>query len=177
MAMRTALSSIRSAIGVCGFVLVYQRALPQPDVNLDAVVEAENDRNPPNDPKCQLKFGNAGWGAMFIHNVRLVDASGNRKTSRLDLLWDRKYRETKDTTKEFYRKYTPARVLAEHEYVPVATWIPLDAYRHSQAWFEQLQNDIQSERLYIEVEFSAGSAWPLCMIRHHRRIPIGFRES
>ena len=77
--------SVQCAVSVGGMYIALNRVQPAPSVYVRSEVYGPHQPNPPVDPRCEIKFGNMGFGPMYIHSIK-IKAKGELVSNIKDVL-------------------------------------------------------------------------------------------
>ena len=146
-------------------VVQAQRSVPCPEVYVRKTLKGVLDRDPPKDPKVEVRFANNARGQLHVRNLQVLH-DGKAVTSFANLRKSPTYvmsSESSDLLGEQIRSY------AKGSRITYATFRPTDEelYKESSKWDEDLCNDLQGVELEVTYSY-----FPFRFIKHTKKMPI-----
>lgn len=144
----------RCALGAAGLYYALQRVQPAPAAFLKTEVRGGiYDRNPPKDPKAEIKFGNVGMGPMYIHEISIL-SHGKKVKSIEDILNNNDpIFEICSESIGMYKTLMVAKPFKSQSLIPLLTIRPKD--ESNTTFGEIFAKKLQENDVAIQVTFSA----------------------
>lgn len=153
-------SSVLLALGgfsqFATFIITFQSAISHPLIYCKVSIRGEElDRDPPKDPKVEIKFRNVGTGKLFIKKQAwLINGIEYQKLNG-NLLPDDTWQITSETP-----TIAKNRVFGGDDSIVMLTVRPTtDIAAKDGGWFQDFKNNLQSNNVKLLIEYTL---WDQC---------------
>lgn len=157
---------ISLAVGVGSVWLGYERLQPAPVAYLRGDVNTADRPGQVEDPKLELKFGNVGFGPMYLYRLQFVQGNGSENViSKEQALGfnDEDNLTLSSASDVFHQFHSPKPWAASHP-VTLATIRPKDrdSATVSKLWEDSAKAELHGRETFLLVEYSWTNAtwWP-----------------
>jgi hypothetical protein len=154
------LGSFATVQGLLPTPVVYARA----DVNVNKL---QMDRNPVKDPIFHIKFGNIGFGPMFVYNVEWY-ANGKKVSNLMSTL--EKEHDTWIITSESVLGERNGKPFAHDKLLPILTIRPRDVA--NDAWHQDVIKSIREQKIECRIEYSYFDTFPFRWLKRTKSLSI-----
>ncbi len=155
-------ASVTAAVGV-------QSLLPTPTAYIRGEAGADV-----KDPKAEIKFGNIGFGPMFIETIYFT-----AEKTGCDRKQFRKISEILPNAGDWNigaesvlsERLDPPRGFARDAIIPICTIRPKESSTEPE-WFHKLTNQIRDDKVTVVVRYRLFEVFPFSTFTREKRIPL-----
>lgn len=168
----------RCVASLGGLTFAYQRLQPAPVAYGKCEFNSMNSKDPVNDPKAQIKFGNVGFGPMYLHSLVIRDK--NDKVISPDLAFKQgacnKF-VLDSSSKKLFGQHISPRAWKTDALVPLLTIRPSrDEYAANGDFATDFFDKLKNDGIYFEVTTACSDLYPLNRFKTTRKLYVPVNE-